>query len=184
MFVRAYDNVVSSDFCERLIYEFDRNESQHIKRDNEHFNFDEINIGQSLEHSDCFRNFNTELAMTFASYAHRYREDIGVPNYLFPSDYGLEQIRMKRYKDGVGKFSPHIDAINKETSKRFLVMFLYLNEGEGGETIIFDKNEQITVARKPGRLLVFPPFWTFPHQGMTPIGNDKYIAGTYLHYED
>ena len=176
MYVRAYDNVIDSRLCQTLIEKF--NQTEQLERDNECFNFNEININQT----DLFSEEVSFLAPLLAGYVPRYKNDIGIPDALFPSDYGLEEFRMKMYEPNKGKFSPHIDSINKETSKRFLVMFLYLDEGEGGETFIVDGYNKIEVKRKPGRLLIFPPFFTFPHEGRMPIGNRKHIVGTYLHY--
>ena len=68
-----------------------------------------------------------------------------------------------------------------DSARRFLVLFFYLNDvEEGGETYFQDID--FTVQPKEGRLLIFPPTWMFPHAGLKPVSNDKYIAGTYLHY--
>ena len=31
-----------------------------------------------------------------------------------------------------------------------------------------------------GRLVVFPPYWMFQHEGRPPVSGDKYILSTYL----
>jgi hypothetical protein len=64
-------------------------------------------------------------------------------------------------------------------------MFTYLNDvDEGGETEFeSDENNLFTVKPKCGRIVVFPPMWTFPHRGKKPISNPKYILSTYLHYK-
>ena len=33
-----------------------------------------------------------------------------------------------------------------------------------------------------GRVLVFPPTWDYPHSGLAPKSNPKYIMSTYIHY--
>jgi prolyl 4-hydroxylase len=58
----------------------------------------------------------------------------------------------------------------------------YLNGVEqGGETSF----PQLEFAVKPetGRLLMFPPYWMYQHQGLPPISGDKYILSTYLLFE-
>jgi hypothetical protein len=38
------------------------------------------------------------------------------------------------------------------------------------------------VAPVPGRLVVFPPLWLFPHAGLPPRDRPKYILHSYLWY--
>jgi hypothetical protein len=66
---------------------------------------------------------------------------------------------------------------------RFLALLFYLNTViEGGETEFMNLN--VVVPPKAGSVMVFPPFWMFPHAGRTPRSNDKYVLGTYLHYPE
>ena len=59
-------------------------------------------------------------------------------------------------------------------------VFFYLSDvEEGGETSIPRYN--IKCKPKAGRLLMFPPYWTHPHQGEKVIKGTKYIMMTYLH---
>jgi len=60
-------------------------------------------------------------------------------------------------------------------------MFFYLNDVEEGGETYFDTID-FTVQAKTGRLVIFPPLWTYPHSGRPPISDDKFIIGTYLHY--
>ena len=61
-------------------------------------------------------------------------------------------------------------------------MFFYLNTvEEGGETSF--PNLEMKIKPKQGSVLCFPPLWMYPHLGEQPISNDKYIIGTYLHYQ-
>jgi len=34
-----------------------------------------------------------------------------------------------------------------------------------------------------GRLLMFPPYWMYQHQGLPPISGEKYILSTYLLFD-
>ena len=61
-------------------------------------------------------------------------------------------------------------------------MFWYLNDvDEGGETI-FTEPLDIKVKPKAGRVLIFPPMWMYPHAGLAPKSNAKYIIGSYLNF--
>ena len=60
---------------------------------------------------------------------------------------------------------------------------MYLSDvEEGGETNLPRQN--IKSKPKAGRLLMFPPYWTHPHQGEKVIKGTKYILMTYLHMGD
>jgi hypothetical protein len=75
---------------------------------------------------------------------------------------------------------PHVDVMDHTTASRFITAILYLNTCSGGETYFPDLN--VSIAPAPGRLLVFPPLWTFPHAGLPPRERAKYIIHTYLWY--
>ncbi len=74
----------------------------------------------------------------------------------------------------------HIDGGSHEFSQRQLVAVWYLNdvEGPGGETeFLF---QDIKVKPEQGKLLLFPPFWTHEHRGVTLQKGVKYIATTWV----
>ena len=57
---------------------------------------------------------------------------------------------------------------------------MYLNNNDGGNTTFPDYD--IEIKPEAGKVLVFPPLWTFKHRGEKPINQPKYIIGSYLHY--
>ena len=60
---------------------------------------------------------------------------------------------------------------------------VYLNDDfKEGETIFPVFGD--VVEPKTGRLLIFPPYWTYLHAGKPPVkpGYAKYFLGTYLTY--
>ena len=85
----------------------------------------------------------------------------------------------KRLRVGADEhFQPHFDAADQEAG-RYLVFLWYLNDvAEGGET----RFPQLGISVKPaaGRLLIFPPYWMYQHEGAAPQSGDKYILSTYL----
>jgi hypothetical protein len=111
-----------------------------------------------------------------------YMKDTGCSPF-WPPKNSIEQIRMKKYTAETGdRFDLHIDVGDYATARRFLVMFFYLNDvNEGGETTF--PALDLKVKPKQGSVLCFPPVWMYPHLGEQPISNDKYIVGTYLHYQ-
>ena len=74
----------------------------------------------------------------------------------------------------------HIDGGSHEFSQRQLVAVWYLNDvaGPGGETEFLFQN--IKVKPQQGKLVLFPPFWTHEHRGVTLEQGIKYIATTWI----
>ncbi len=74
----------------------------------------------------------------------------------------------------------HIDGGSHEFSQRQLVAVWYLNDvpGPGGETEF--SSQQVKITPVAGKLLLFPPFWTHEHRGVTLEAGVKYIATTWV----
>ena len=176
-YIKVYDDVIDAEYCQHLKNKFHENKDRQIARANDVFTFDEINLPENI---DIYKNEVDDLINIFENCVDMYKRDCQIQDWQFPNEYGFEAIRQKCYKADEGIFKPHVDAVDGNSMKRFLVFFLYLDEGEGGETIMFD--QKTYVERKPGRLLMFPPMWTYPHAGAMPKGTEKQIIGSYLHY--
>ncbi len=74
----------------------------------------------------------------------------------------------------------HIDGGSHDFSQRQLVAVWYLNDvaGSGGETeFLF---QDIRIKPEQGKLVLFPPFWTHEHRGVTLQEGVKYIATTWV----
>lgn len=172
MFIAQYPNTLPPEYCQHLIDKFEAEEKKYIVKSGG-MNFTQVNLNESGWEAEI-----QQLATIFHQAIAAYRNHYDLK--LFPEKYAWEEFRMKKYDPDVGYFKDHIDATNLESSKRFLVFFFYLNDGEGGGTT-FIKND-LTIERETGKLIMFPPLWTHPHRGETPIGNPKYIIGSYLHF--
>jgi len=74
----------------------------------------------------------------------------------------------------------HIDGGSHEFAYRQLVAVWYLNDvpGPGGETeFLF---QRVKIKPEQGKLVLFPPFWTHEHRGVTLHRGVKYIATTWV----
>jgi hypothetical protein len=74
----------------------------------------------------------------------------------------------------------HIDGGSHEFSQRQLVAVWYLNDvqGPGGQTEF--SFQEVRITPEAGKLLLFPPFWTHEHRGVTLQAGVKYIATTWV----
>jgi Rps23 Pro-64 3,4-dihydroxylase Tpa1-like proline 4-hydroxylase len=98
-------------------------------------------------------------------------------NYsIFSNSYFYENsFQIQRYRKNVGKYVFHHDHHVRIEQKdhRVITYLWYLNSvDEGGQTAVWTN---IKVKPEMGKLLLFPASWTFPHSGLMPESNDKYI---------
>lgn len=177
-YIRVYKNVVSDEFCDKIVSKFEKNSSQmEIIENQSRPNFQQINLHKHEE----WKKFCTTLQITFQKYLKEYKEDCGITEYHWPEQYGFEEYRMKRYMpNNNDQFKAHVDVQNYASARRFLVFFLYCDDNEAGQTLFNDFN--ISSKCVKGSLLMFPPLWPYLHSGLKPIKKPKYIIGSYLHY--
>lgn len=177
-YVKVYDDALVPETCERfmallrerpdLVSRNGKGVYDHLR----HSSWDELNLNQALsqdEFADFVKNLHKYKAM--------YEEDCGIKPAL-PMPDGLAPLTIKQYRtNGEDGFEPHYDSAGSKCP-RYLVWLYYLNDvEEGGETHFVDLNYKVSA--KQGRLLIFPPFWMYRHEGCKPISNDKFILSTY-----
>ena len=180
-YVKTYDGLVPDDFCQSILEAFGKSDNVYIDRE-QRPTFTHLNLTQKLKQRDpLWVEKHKELENRFIDAVELYMDELGLgPD--FPSKYCFEEFRLKWYKtNNYDQFKTHVDIYDYNSARRFLVVFLYLNDvAEGGETS-FDKLN-FTVKPKRGSILIFPPTWMYRHAGLPPQSNKKYIVGTYLHY--
>lgn len=178
-FIFEIANALSTDRCEEMIQRFEQaSAEQYAGR-----------IGQTVtENQDIKRS--TDLVVSGKDH---WRD---IDNYLFKSlAIALREFkRIYPYFNGPFKdmgyaiqrtypgefYHWHIDGGSHEFSQRQLVALWYLNDvaGPGGETEF--KFQNLKVKPEQGKLLLFPPFWTHEHRGVTLEQGVKYIATTWV----
>jgi len=177
--VRLYENVAPRDWCEAQIDLFEDDTEQHEIQDNG--NSETLTQINMLHSPDTrWRTNANELVNYIMTTVEQYKKDCDIDSFQWPTTMGFEPPKVKRYMPGRNEsFPAHVDVLDKTTMNRFLVCFLYLNDVNiGGETEIFGKK----FAAEEGSMLLFPPMWTHPHIGHSPVSGPKYIIGGYLTY--
>jgi hypothetical protein len=178
--IHIYENALESDVCDFLISLFEEVPEKQERIDNERKpNFTQFNLTENYKVTEKTEQVHNYLIQNTIRYRDEYYEMIG--RKVFPEKHAFEQFRIKRYNnDGKDEFNTHVDVVDNSTSRRYLSFLWYLNDvNKGGETKFINK----TITPKKGNLLVFPPLWMFPHSGLVPVSEPKYIAHTYLHYK-
>jgi len=178
-YIRVYDNDLDAGLCRQILASFDAlkrfqaENGRTIRRGLEESAWTELNV---TRHSDeGFRAmFRDKLDIVLA----RYNRDVGLP-IAVPNTPLTSDLVLKRYRPGgEERFQLHFDAIN-HVANRYMVVLWYLNDvAEGGETHFAGLDTG--VAPRAGRLLMFPPYWMYQHEGRVPVSGDKYILSTYL----
>lgn len=121
-----------------------------------------------------------ELSKAIDLYLIHINKDIPILTIDNCNDLGFQ---IQKYEKGVGNYIFHNDGhINYENrSSRFLTYIWYLNTiEEGGETHFYDRGK---IKPEKGKLCLFPASWTYPHAGIMPISDDKYIITGWIYKE-
>lgn len=182
-YIRVYDHNLEAALCGKMIGSFhgmeklQRRNGKGVRVGLEGSGWTELNVSRL---SDAFflGLFRQRIHAALA----RYNYDIGLTIEI-PNSNRFSDLIMKCYRPGGDdRFQLHFDAIN-HVANRYLVFLWYLNDvAEGGETRF--PQLEYGVAPAAGRLLVFPPYWMYQHEGHAPIAGNKYILSTYLLFED
>ena len=176
-YIRKYDNVLSPELCDSLIERFENNPDQYEKHQQGEMSFTQIHL---LKHKEWHDDAQT-VVNGLHGCVDQYKTECKVVGNMWPEKFNLEPLRMKRYlPDGTDQFGDHVDVNNYESSRRFLVFFLYLDDNKKGSTS-FPQHDVSSDCNK-GSCLIFPPMWPWLHAGEKPIDKPKYILGSYLHY--
>lgn len=86
---------------------------------------------------------------------------------------------LERVQPGQG-FNWHVDHTSA-TWQRVVAGLLYLNTvDDGGNTEFAD--QKLLVKCEAGKIVLFPPFWTHFHRGVTPASQAKYVMGYFWQY--
>jgi hypothetical protein len=174
-YVQVFDGTLTPQRCQALIDRFEASSTQHEATPVERaFRFTELNVSQH------WPEVESETFAAMMTCIRRYWEMLEVGPF-WPQTVDAEKLRLKCYRlGGEDRFPPHVDVMTAAESRRFLTAILYLNDPGGGETVF--PGLDLTVTPAPGRMLVFPPLWLFPHAGLPPRDRSKYILHRYLWY--
>lgn len=181
-FIRSYDGSLEASLCRQMIASFEQLTRFHkingrgVRAGLEDSAWTELNVTQ-LSDTDFLGMFRSLVDAALSQYNHDVGLSIPIPNSPKISDLVL-----KRYRPTSGeRFQLHFDSIH-HLSNRYLVLLWYLNDVQDGGQTRFPQLG-IDVAARAGRLLVFPPYWMYQHEGVPPKSQDKYILSTYLLFD-
>jgi len=174
--IRVYDNAMPDQLCDELI-KWSEDPSTNKGYHNEAWRrCQEVGGVDFTSHWEPVKNI-------FSDFYHRYRNEIS--SGILSRANAIEAPNIFRYDvnpERPNVFNSHADNWESSTASRQVSIILYLNDvAEGGATSFDDLN--LAVSPKKGRLLFFPSFYTYMHQGKAPISNAKHIMVSWVHYD-
>jgi hypothetical protein len=182
-YIRTYDHDLDPKLCQQMIgsfaglERFQMRNGRGVRRGLEDSAWTELNVSRLSDPA-----FMSMFRRLIDRALERYNLDIELAIPI-PNSPLISNLTLKRYRAGQQEqFQLHFDSIN-HVANRYLVLLWYLNDVEQGGETRFPQLD-VTVPARAGRLLMFPPYWMYQHQGLPPISGDKYILSTYLLFID
>ena len=171
--VKVYDNIIPGVICKKLLDLFEKNEDyQEYINDNHCPCFTQLNLNELSQDT-----VSTLIPYVLKVYQ-KYKED--TKSKYIPPFKELEEFRIKRYyNNGNEKFDEHVDVTDFDSSIRAVAFLFYLNDNDGNTLF---PSHNLNIKPVSGRVIVFPPTWEYPHIGLPPKIDSKYIMSTYVHY--
>ena len=168
-----FDDALTPMLCEILTDAFEASQSQENWNRDGAPQFTQVNMNK--DRPDLIHAL-TKSALTSVA---RYIDQHTITDHM-PKPRALEEFRVKRYNSGSDdRYDTHVDVASPEAASRYLALLFYLNDDyTGGQT---EFAEGSTIQPKRGTVLVFPPYWMYPHAGLRVLTGTKYIMSTYLH---
>ena len=171
--VKVYDNVIPDKACKSFIDLFENNETHQ-----EYIDYNGCPCFTQLNLNQLSPNIVRSLIPYLVQVYNQYKNDI--QSKYMPPLKELEEFRIKRYTtNGDERFDEHVDVTDYNSSLRGVAFLFYLNDNDGNT--VFSRHG-LNIRPVSGRVLVFPPTWDYPHSGLAPKSNPKYIMSTYIHY--
>ena len=172
-YTALFDDALPTMVCEGLIDTFKQSD---IKEDWDRDGapkFTQVNINQARP------ELVDSLARLTLMAVRDYQLKFPMASHM-PAPRALEEFRVKRYNSSSDdRYDTHVDVESPESASRYLALLFYLNDDfTGGETKF---TEGPAIEPKRGSVLVFPPYWMYPHAGRRVLTGTKYIMSTYLH---
>lgn len=189
-FIGIFENVVSKEFCEKVISHFDYLEETgyYIKP---RLGRNPLQVSdQQLFLTDTPFSSDFELHSLHKSISHEFNSGISecLDNYRSKYSYLLDldnvtvnDLKVQKTRPGEGFHAWHCESFDRYTANRILTLQLYLNTIEdGGETEFLYQSQRIKPEQ--GKLLIWPAGYTHIHRGNPPLKDTKYIITTWMTY--
>ena len=178
-FIFEFTNSISSANCKDIINRFESSESDHYQGRVGQMFEENTDVKKStdmvISGKDNWKDIDELLFTSLAKALSGVKKQFD----FFTGPFKDIGYAVQRTKPGEF-FHWHVDSGSHQFSDRQLVAIWYLNDvvGPGGETEFL--NQDVKIKPEAGKLILFPPFWTHEHRGVTLKKGIKYIATTWV----
>lgn len=188
-FIGVYDNVVSPDFCHRVIEHYEALEQSRLtysrqdlgatkKTDKDggvYFLTDDDNIQRTHLNVPILQEFHRASSDCVGHYIDHY----GILKEVGQMSMNYSVQLQKTPKSG-GYHIWHCEH-GKEVINRVLFVQLYLNDiNDGGETEFLYQSKRINAVQ--GRMLICPAGFTHTHRGNPPLKGNKFTINSWVEF--
>ena len=178
-FIYEFLNSLSADECKQIINRFEDSKEDHYQgRVGQNFT-ENVDVKKStdmvISGKKNWKDFDTLFFTSLSKALSAVKKEFDFFSGPFKDiGYAVQKTNPGEY------YHWHIDSGSHQFSDRQLVAIWYLNDvnGPGGETEFLNQN--VKIKPETGKLILFPPFWTHEHRGVTLQKGVKYIATTWI----
>jgi len=173
-FIQGYPGAIPPAFCEEIVARFEADGRKYPSRtatraDPLVRSGTMLDIPRYPEWAEICRMVTQTTRRCLDDYARRYPS---LQPLVRPERCLITPPILERIEPGQG-YGYHVDAGSGGTHDRLVSGLVYLRDiAEGGETEF--PFQALNVRPRAGLMLLFPPFWTHLHRGVSPISAVKY----------
>ena len=184
--IEEYKNAFPIEYCKKIIDTFDQRAEMQLTEHQTGFkNQDERIFMDMANHNNMF-HVDANLCKFFYqtimdTYEHKYRkkyDSLGSVCQHSPKGMSVQKTRPHQ-----GYHAWHCENADLVTSSRVMAYTLYLNSvEEGGETEFLYQG--VKIKPEPGKLAIFPAYYTHPHRGNPIYKGIKYIVSGWYTFDE
>ena len=177
--IGIFDNYFTDELCDKYISYYDKVTLE--DRNN-------LQSTQDKHYSLINRLYDTDLNINYigADFQRIFWTDI-YPKYIeeYPiikefNKHRILDLKIQKTEKGQGYHKWHCEMMDASSRNRFMVISLYLNTVQGGETEFL--NQSLRVEPVKNRFVVFPATYTHVHRGNPPLSGTKYIITGWVEF--
>ena len=184
--IEEYKNAFPIEYCKKIIDTFEQRAEMQLTEHQTGFkNQDERIFMDMANHNNMF-HVDANLCKFFYqtimdTYEHKYRkkyDSLGSVCQHSPKGMSVQKTRPHQ-----GYHAWHCENADLCTSSRLMAYTLYLNTvEEGGETEFLYQG--VKIKPEPGKLAIFPAYYTHPHRGNPIYKGIKYIVSGWYTFDE
>ena len=184
--IEEYKNAFPIEYCKKIIDTFEQRAEMQLTEHQTGFkNQDERIFMDMANHNNMF-HVDANLCKFFYqtimdTYEHKYRkkyDSLGSVCQHSPKGMSVQKTRPHQ-----GYHAWHCENADLVTSSRVMAYTLYLNSvEEGGETEFLYQG--VKIKPEPGKLAIFPAYYTHPHRGNPIYKGLKYIVSGWYTFDE